>query len=138
MIDMLTHSISYNINIKLKVLKDEHKRLGRPLVGKTREQVVHMARELLQSKIASVKPSLVTDTHGTYITDPVKPSVYLPRSDLAYMIKLDGNGKPYVTDGQQYSKWVSDFFPDTMPQAEVSLIVIVIVIIIMVIIIIVV
>ena len=63
--------------------------------------------------------SLQVDAHGrTYITSKDHPSQYLcppsvhtPGQHVTYSIKLDQNGRQYVTDGANFSKWVSDFFP---------------------------
>ena len=104
-----------------QVLKDEYRRLGRPLDGKTKEQVLAMARETLAQKAPEpdpVKSTLVSDAHGTYITGSAA-SVYLPKSDKQYILKLDTvSGKPYVTNNADYTKWVAEFFPEQIATAR--------------------
>ena len=62
---------------------------------------------------ATLKPGsqIVISEGGTYITGNA-PSQYLPSSETAYVIKLNDEGRQYVTNNKDFSKWVSDFFPD--------------------------
>jgi hypothetical protein len=102
-----------------QVMKDEYKRRGCPLHGKNRQTVLAEVQKQLNEKKEVEKKrgvahnKIVSTEHGTYITGNA-PSQYLPFSETAYAIKLDGNtGRQYVTNGKDFSKWVSDYFPDT-------------------------
>ena len=100
-----------------QVMKDEYKRRGCPLQGKNRKIVLAEVQKLLNEKKSEQQPvaahnKIVSTQHGTYITGNA-PSQYLPSSETAYTIKLDSTGRQYVTNGRDFSKWVSDYFPDT-------------------------
>lgn len=105
-------------------MKDEHQRLGSPLVGKTKEEVLQIAKQKLGEmqqaapQAAQLGSTLAHDSVGTYITAPDQPSQYLPPSSATYQIKLAPSGEQYVTDGNSFSRWVTDYFPKKVAAQE--------------------
>lgn len=103
-----------------QALKDEHNRLKRPLDGLTKEQLVPLAQAKLQQNTAAAMPLVVNtiaqDDRGVYLTAPNAPSQYLPASSGQYVLKLDGAGKAYVTDGVAFSRYCTDFFPEAIKE----------------------